>query len=229
MKHRLQFFSETSKKGFTVKYTVILGMVFTVISSLLSSCATIPPNNQAEKLVPLKTITVLPVETVINDKVPIDKTKKMQLLEGKDVLNNLLAEYFTGHESVTFISEEQIGGMDIDFSLCPTYIDRSRAICLNIGSDAALVVRLHRYREREGTKYSVAAPASVFFEYKLIEVKTGNALCWGRFDETQKPLLDDMFSFIDKTKKRGVKWITVKELTKEGIEDKFNNCPYLKH
>ena len=214
-----------------MNYTVIRILIIAVFSAslLLNSCSTVPPENKVEKLVPLKTITVLPVATVVDDRVPLDRTQKEQLLEGKDALNKLIAEYFAGHELVKFISEEQIGGMEIDFSLCPTYIDRSRAICLNIGSDAGLVVRLHRYREREGTNIGVAEPASVFFEYKLIEVKTGNALCWGRFDETQKPLLDDVFSIFDKTKKRGVKWITAKELAKEGIEDKFNNCQYLKH
>lgn len=216
-----------------MKYTAILVLLLlAACTTLLSSCAAVrsnePAEKQAEKLVPIETITILPVDLAIDKRVPIDKTTKQQLLEGQDVLNKLIAEHFVGRRSITFITEQQVEGMEIDLSLCNTYMERTRAICLNIRSDAALVVALHRYRKRAGNELGVTEPASVAFDYKLIQVKTGKALCWGKFDETQKPLLDDLFSIVDKAKKRGVKWIKAEELAKEGIKTKFDNCPYLK-
>ncbi len=214
-----------------MKHSVIQILFLVAAILLLNSCATYQaetqPEQQAEKLVPIKSITVLPVKITIDEKAPPDAIQKAQLAEGKEVLDRLLAEHFAGQPSITFLSDSDIEGLAIDFSLCNTYMERSRAICLNVGSDAALVVNLYRYIEREGKTYGVEQPASVSFNYKLVEVKTGNTLCWGHFDETQKPLFDDLFSIFSKTKKRGVKWITAAELAKEGIQTKFNNCPYL--
>jgi len=215
-----------------VRHAVI--QIFFIIAStlLLSSCASLqtesPPEQPPEKLVPIKSITVLPVKIDIDEKNPPDAAEKAQLDQGKEVLDNLLAEHFAGQPSIKFLTQSEIEGLDVDFSLCNTYMERTRAICLNVGSDAALVVNLHRYIERQGKTYGVEQPASVSFDYKLVQIKTGNTLCWGHFDETQKPLFENLFSIFDKTKKRGLKWITAPELAKEGIQEKFDDCPYLK-
>ena len=217
--------------GFAVKRSVasIISLVVSVL--LLSSCSHRPvpqPEQRTEDLVPIKSITVLPVRIDIDEKAPPDPVKKAHLEEGKKVMDQLLAEYFETQPSVKFLSESELKGLDVDLSLCTTFIERTRAICVNVGSDAAMEVKLYRYIPRQGTKYGADQPASVSFDYKLVQVKTGKILCRGQFDETQKPLLDDILSIFSKTKKRGIKWLTAPELAKEGIETKFNDCPYLK-
>lgn len=180
---------------------------------------------------PIKSISILPVDIVIDNDKSLGKNDLEQLDKGKEVLTSLIAEYFENFnegKSITFISESKIEAMDIDFSRCPTYMSRARMVCQNIESDAALVFTLHRYVEREGTTYSVVKPASVHFEYKLLDTKTGRVLTTGRFDETQKHLLEDVFSLFKAAKQRGIKWITVKELAREGLHKKLQADSYLK-
>ena len=100
-------------------------------------------------------------------------------------------------------------------------------ICRTTKADAVLLFTLHRFTERVGVEASIVSPASVVFDYKLIHAETGQTLCSGVFDETQKPLLDDMFQFFKKLK-RGVKWLSAEELARDGFKQKIADCPYLK-
>ena len=95
-----------------------------------------------------------------------------------------------------------------------------------IEADAVLVLRLFRYINREGKTYSVSQPASVSFEYSLLHVPSGKVLCTGVFDETQESLFSNLFSF-KQASRRGFSWITARELTMEGLKEKFKACRYL--
>jgi hypothetical protein len=73
----------------------------------------------------------------------------------------------------------------------------------------------------------VAHPASIAFDYKLLEAGSGRTLCSGVFDETQQALSENIFDFARFTK-RGLKWITGEALAREGLEQRLSNCPPLK-
>lgn len=204
--------------------------ILAIVILLFTSCATKSPEKKAEKITPIKSISILPVEVVVDRSKQLSKGDAEQLEKGKDVLNRLIAEYFAGFEgmeSITFVSESKIEAMDIDFSRCPTYLSQVKMICQNIGSDAALAFSLHRYIEREGTTYSAIQPASVHFEYKLFDTKTGRVLTASRFDETQQALFENLFKF-SQASKRGFKWIKVEDFTREGLHQKLQNDSYLK-
>ncbi len=194
----------------------------------LSGCASKQEEAQAPKqeLKPIRSIVVLPVEVVSYDKIKsTDEKTKAQLDEGKLALDKLLNQYFAGYENITIITENQRDALDNNFARCRT--TAAITICKKYDADAVLLFTLHRFRERDGNEYSVVKPASVAFDYKLITAATGQTLCAGVYNETQKPLLDDMFKFF-KRSKRGLKWITAEALAREGVIEKLESCPYLK-
>jgi len=102
----------------------------------------------------------------------------------------------------------------------------ARYIGQQMGVDAVMLTLVSRYTERDGGDYSVNQPASVSFKYQLIHVPTGKELCMGVFDETQQTLLSNLFSF-SKASSRGFKWVKAEQLTREGLNEKLNDCQYL--
>ena len=88
----------------------------------------------------------------------------------------------------------------------------------NLNADLVLSGYIFRFSERVGGKYSVDLPASVAFDIHLIRVANGRLLWSDHFDETQRPLSENLFqlgSFLH----RKAKWITAKEMAISGLED----------
>ena len=175
----------------------------------------------------LKTITVFPVQTVERTH-HFKNSTKQQLEAGAYTFTSLLAQYLTGIQSETsfqIISNEQMESLLGEYH--GDIFSQARFVSSQMNSDAVLVVTVERFRERDGTQYSVEAPASVSFEYKLLRNDGSQILCNGIFEETQVPLTDNIFT-LKKARKRGFKWITAEDLAREGIKEKFGSCPYLK-
>ncbi len=194
---------------------------------LLTSCAAVEPEQEQVPMSPLKTITVFPVQAVeiahhFND------DSKNQLEAGVYTITSLLAQYLAGIQSeISFqiISNEQMESLLGEYH--GDLFSQARFVASQMNSDAVLIITVERFRERDGTQYSVEAPASVSFEYKLLKSDGPQILCNGVFEETQVPLTDNIFT-LKKAKKRGFKWITAEDLAREGIKEKFGACPYLK-
>jgi hypothetical protein len=94
---------------------------------------------------------------------------------------------------------------------------RARRLGQLVYADAMLSGRLLRFREREGEALGVKNPASVAFVLELWDVKRGDSIWTARFDETQKPLSENLFA-LGQVGSRGVRWLTAEELTREGIK-----------
>lgn len=97
-----------------------------------------------------------------------------------------------------------------------------------LGADVLAVGYIYRYIERVGYGYGSEHPASVAFEIHLIKIADGKVIWRGFFDKTQKSLMEDVFqisSFI----KGGGKWLTVRQLTKQGMDKVFETFPRLEH
>ncbi|MFH0997235.1 MAG: hypothetical protein V1844_17335 [Pseudomonadota bacterium] len=91
-------------------------------------------------------------------------------------------------------------------------------------ADAVLVGHIFRFKERKGNRASVESPASVSFDLHLIRVDSGKIVWTGNFDQTQRPLSENLFelgSFI----KRGASWVTADELAIGGLEDILRRFP----
>lgn len=95
-----------------------------------------------------------------------------------------------------------------------------------LGCTSALLITLKHYRERLGDEYSATDPASLAFEYKMVNVTDGEVICFGQFDETQKPVSENILE-IGQAFKRHFKWITIADLTREALKRKFTDCPEL--
>ena len=87
-----------------------------------------------------------------------------------------------------------------------------------LNADAIFVGYIYRFKERIGTEYSVDLPASVAFDIHLIRVADGRLLWSAHFDETQRPLSDDLFRLNLFLKRKG-KWITANEMAISGLKD----------
>lgn len=93
-----------------------------------------------------------------------------------------------------------------------------------LGADAVVTGFIYRFEEREGTSYSVTRPASAAFDCFLIRVADGAVLWSCRFDETQKPLSDNLLDMGKFMKRRG-SWVTVNKLASEGLSEKLKTFP----
>ena len=83
-------------------------------------------------------------------------------------------------------------------------------------ADGVVVGRMQRYRERVGNEWGAKSPASVAFAVDLIDVRRGDVVWSARFDETQKPLSENIFA-LGSVGQRGVRWLTAEQLTQEGV------------
>jgi len=161
----------------------------------------------------LNKVVVLPV-----------KSDQQTLDEGAAAIDTILGDYFLEVDSVTILTEERAESLMGERS--GTRLQNIQTIANRLDSQAVLLVNLLRYRERRGDRYSVDDAASLAFEYRLFAAEDGRVLCYGRFDETQEPLSDNILGF-SKAFKRGFKWVTVEDLGREAIRTKLGECRLL--
>jgi hypothetical protein len=94
---------------------------------------------------------------------------------------------------------------------------RLRKIAEMVYADAVIVGRIERYRERIGDEWGAKSPASVAFVLDLIDIRRGDVVWSARFDETQKPLTENIFALGD-IGQRGIRWLSAEQLTHEGVK-----------
>lgn len=91
---------------------------------------------------------------------------------------------------------------------------------LNI--DFLLIGYIFRFEERIGSSIGVERPSSVGFDLHLIRLKDGMEVWRGKFDETQRPLSENLLklgSFL----RRRASWLTAEELANVGMEEVLSN------
>jgi len=169
----------------------------------------------------VSSLVILPA-TLQRDRINMtDREAAAQLEAGRQTLDSLLAEYGEGLNNVTLLGESELEGMLGDFS--GGLPSQARKVGAQLGSDAVLISTINRFVSRDASE---SRPASVAFEYQLLAVKSGQILCGAVFDETQQPLLSNIFS-LRKAISRKFKWISAEELLREGLVDRLDNCSAL--
>ncbi len=83
---------------------------------------------------------------------------------------------------------------------------------------------VYRWREREGTDYSVNRPASTAFDLYLIRSHDRAVLWKGRFDKTQRSLSENILDMETFIKGKG-RWMTVDRLAKLGLSNLMSKFP----
>lgn len=90
--------------------------------------------------------------------------------------------------------------------------------------DAVLTGVISRYEDRKGNPLLVDQPASVAYEAYLFSAHDGEILWRARFDETQKPLLDNLL-LAGRFFRGGAVWQTHDTLTRIGLERVLQTFP----
>jgi hypothetical protein len=90
--------------------------------------------------------------------------------------------------------------------------------------DAVLTGVIMRYDDRQGNALLVDQPASVAYEAYLISARDGEILWRARFDETQRPLLDNLL-LAPRFFKGGGVWQTNDTLARVGLERVLKTFP----
>lgn len=160
-------------------------------------------------------IAILPIGLASDNK---------NMAKGAGVLTTAITSWLAGKKNINIIDNDQAESYLGDFS--GSSHASARHIGRMAGSDSVLSANLNRFRQREGTTYSVTAPASVSFQYQLIHVESGKILCSGNFDETQQPLSANLFS-LGQAASRGFRWLTAEELLDDGLTSKLDQCIFL--
>ncbi|QER41501.1 hypothetical protein F1847_01630 [Thermodesulfobacterium sp. TA1] len=173
----------------------------------------------------LKTILVLPFEVyspeqkevfyvpfkgIISGPIMFSATETLtQILKERLQAANLPYQFkfLSKHEAEVLISES--------LSETRSFPEFIKNLSLKTSADAILYGKVYRYKEREGSGFSVNEPASVAFTLVLYDGASGRIIWSELFDETQKPLSENLLNF--KIYKK-IKWLTAKELAANGIE-----------
>jgi hypothetical protein len=204
-------------------FSLPIAIFFAALFLVSCSSKKHPPAEEAKAPVVIASLVVLPAEIDRSDKNNGYATTR-QLETGVAAINTILQEMLADKKDMLLLTENQKESLLGDFHGNPQAT--ARHIGQQLGVDAVMLTVVSRYSERDGGDYSVNQPASVSFKYQLIHVPTGSTLCLGVFDETQQTLLSNLFSF-SKASRRGFKWVTADQLTREGLHEKLNDCQYL--
>ncbi len=152
------------------------------------------------------------------------KAKTVGLEQHLPAFTALVREYFGNNSRVVLLGDDQLQ------SLLGATTGPNRQLVQVAGEKldcpSALQITLERYRERLGDEYSATDPASLAFGFQLLNVADGKVICFGQFDETQQAVSENVLA-VGKAFKRGFKWITIGDLTKEALKSKFTSCPGL--
>jgi hypothetical protein len=94
--------------------------------------------------------------------------------------------------------------------------------CQKTNTQALLYGRIYRFKQREGSSFAIKEPASVAFVLVLYDGASAQILWTGYFDETQKPLSENILNLRIYKK---LKWLTAEELAENGLDFVLKTFP----
>ena len=84
------------------------------------------------------------------------------------------------------------------------------------GATSVVLGEVYRWRERKGEALGASGAASVGFEVRLYDTRTTRRLWNSRFDETQRPLTEEIRN-LRRYPGGGSRWLTASELARWGV------------
>lgn len=141
-------------------------------------------------------------------------------------VENIFLESLQEHKKLTLLAPDSTAEVyrRVTASLKVPLPEIFRRVGAELEADGILIGYVFRYRERKGYTYSVEKPASVAFDIHLVRASDGLVVWRGAFDYTQSTLMEDIFQ-LSAFYKRGGKWSTARELTKEGVAELLKTFP----
>lgn len=86
----------------------------------------------------------------------------------------------------------------------------------DLSVDGVIYGMVDRYQEREGLDYAAAKPASVAFELKLVDMKSGQVIWSATFAKSQKALSQNIFNLANFVYHKA-RWVRANEIAMDGI------------
>jgi len=93
-----------------------------------------------------------------------------------------------------------------------------------LGLDFIFVGFLYRFEQRVGSSIGVDKPASVGFDVHLIRLRDRKTVWTGKFDETQRPLSENLLKMGSFVRRKG-HWLTAEELSSVGMDEMLTRFP----
>ena len=108
-----------------------------------------------------------------------------------------------------------------------TQTPRSLAMELGtvLGADLVLTGTVWRYRARGALEQVPDSPAAVAFAVYLVEVKTGQRIWRGVYDEVQGQVTNNLMQAPQHIK-MGIRWLTADEMARQGVQQVFKKFPF---
>ncbi len=151
-----------------------------------------------------------------------------KVMEGAEkIVEDIFIERLKKEKGLEIIPSEKVQSVYKRISsekLKGNLIENLKKTGRELGADILALGYVYRYTERVGYKYSSERPASVIFEIHLVSVDGGDIIWRGFYDKTQKSLMEDVLQ-IGSFLKGGAKWVTVRQLTEQGMEEVFKTFP----
>lgn len=211
--------------GVRVITAIRLVLVCCLLSVGLSSCSgkTAKDEEAAVPLQPLSCIAVLPAVTSVakDDTVHYDEARMLE--KGATYATVVMISELSDNSNVKLVNQAQMATVSNEVS--GGISGTITAIGKAVNCDGVLTTTVRRFLQREGTELAVDRPASADFMMVLRHAPTGAILWSADFQETQEPLLSNIFSF-NKAQKRGFHWVTAEQLLEQGIQERLGECPY---
>ncbi len=154
--------------------------------------------------------------------------EEMGLAEGADeTMTRLLQALLKEKQTAPVIPEEDVRRV-YEALLFDRASDTPLHVATILGrrlnASHVMVGNVWRYREREGTSFSVQTPASIAFSLYLVDVRSGTPVWEASYDETQKSLSENLLD-APEFFRRGAKWLTVEELARSGLGKALEDYP----
>ncbi len=170
------------------------------------------------------TIAIMPLFVERGGVCPICKGvfRKGEILAGaENILTRILYEKIEAKGLFKIISaqrpKEILSRFDKEesYKRLPSFYQK---VGKELSSDFLLIGFLFRFEERIGSSIGVEKPSSVGFDLHLIRVRDGLEVWRGKFDETQRPLSENLFK-LGAFLRRRASWLTAEELANVGMEE----------
>lgn len=203
---------------------------FVLISSVLSACSFGPGNIQTRHSSDIETrkirrIAVIPPPGSADRKTRVPYTAAPPELKASergapDLLAHQIHSAMMAHPGWQIVSEREIEEVSQTLGSL-SEAARLRRLGESVYADAVITTQLQRYRERIGNEAGVRSPASVAFVVDLVDLRRGDIVWSGRFDETQKALSENILG-IGEIGERGIRWLSADQLMFEGVKKAVN-------
>jgi hypothetical protein len=216
-------------------------LVLVLVLLLIPVMASYGSEREADKTKPSLYIAIIPLQAVM----PQTETGNTVICPlcgavyfggkiaegGEKVVEEILVEKLKDFKEIEIIPREKVEGIYKRISaesLKTPVLEIVKKTGEELDAGLLVVGYVFRYIERIGYDYSAEKAASVAFEINFINPKDGSIIWRGVFDKTQKSLMEDVLQIASFYKGHG-KWLTARELTKQGMNEAFKSFSGFHH